>query len=371
MNGQWIGEYAGTNHGVIFINVDEVQDKYEITAYLNDYSAKLPGSGVIFSTPNKAPSFNIRESVIPVNPLTGIFDEWKNVRGFYPQDVRVPSYADISLSYDGNRLQVSWITDIGTSGSCILEKSDVEGDSELKAEDKTWNEFKEYVSTLESKNFIYRGQKKPWKLSTSYHRSGRANLARYLSFDIPVLHRYLSSQTKHFFNLNNGDENGAFYNLAQHHGYPTPLLDWTSSPYVAAYFAYKEISKTKSQKATPSEKVRIFLFDRDSWIQDFPQLSQLLLASPHFSIRDFLAIENNRMIPQQAVSSLTNLVDIEAYIRSQESIKQKQYLWVIDMPVSERIKVMKELEYMGITAGALFPGLDGTCEELKERHFDI
>lgn len=371
MKGQWIDEYAGTNHGVIFINIDEVQDKYEVTAYLNDYSAGLPGSGVIFSTSNKSPSFNVRESVIPVNPQTGTFDEWENVRHFYPQDVRLPLFADINVSYDGNRLQVSWTTDIGTSGSCILERSNVEGDSELKAEDKTWNEFKAYVSTLESKNFIYRGQKKPWKLSTSYHRSGRANLTRYLKFDVPVLHRYLSSQTKHFFNLSNGDETGAFYNLAQHHGYPTPLLDWTSSPYVAAYFAYKEISKSDSREALQSEKVRIFLFDRHGWENDSLQFSKLLLSSPHFSVQDFLAIENNRMIPQQALSALTNLVDIEAYINSQELIRRKQYLWAIDLPVAERVKVIKELEYMGITAGALFPGLDGTCEELKERYFDI
>jgi len=369
MNGQWIGEYAGTNHGVIFINIDDLQDKYEVTAYLNDYSAQLPGSGVIFSTTDKASNFNVRQPVIPVNPHTGIFDEWGNVRTYYPQDVRLPSYADISVSHDGTHLNVSWATDIGTSGSCILQKSEILDDSELDAEDKTWSEFKDYVSKLESKKFIYRGQRKPWKLSTSFHRSGRFGLNRYLNFDIPTLHRYLSSQTKHFFNLLNGDENGAFYNLVQHHGYPTPLLDWTSSPYVAAYFAYKEISKEDSKKANKSDKVRIFIFDREGWVDDFPQLGQLLLSSPHFSIREFLAIENNRMIPQQAVSSLTNLVDIESYIQGQELIRRKKYLWAIDLPVAERVKVMKELEYMGITAGALFPGLDGTCEDLKERHF--
>jgi hypothetical protein len=27
--------------------------------------------------------------------------------------------------------------------------------------------------------------------------------------------------------------------------------------------------------------------------------------------------------------------------------------------------------YMGITAGSLFPGLDGACEELTQRNFDI
>jgi hypothetical protein len=30
---------------------------------------------------------------------------------------------------------------------------------------------------------------------------------------------------------------------------------------------------------------------------------------------------------------------------------------------------MKELALMGITAGSLFPGLDGACEELRERLF--
>jgi hypothetical protein len=30
---------------------------------------------------------------------------------------------------------------------------------------------------------------------------------------------------------------------------------------------------------------------------------------------------------------------------------------------------MRELSFMGITAGALFLGLDGACEELAERNF--
>lgn len=43
----------------------------------------------------------------------------------------------------------------------------------------------------------------------------------------------------------------------------------------------------------------------------------------------------------------------------------------VDLPVGERKKVIRELGYMGITAGSLFPGLDGACEELKERNFEI
>lgn len=40
------------------------------------------------------------------------------------------------------------------------------------------------------------------------------------------------------------------------------------------------------------------------------------------------------------------------------------------LPRRDRRQAMNELSYMGITAGSLFPGLDGACEELKERNFE-
>lgn len=97
----------------------------------------------------------------------------------------------------------------------------------------------------------------------------------------------------------------------------------------------------------------------------------MVSVKPNFARLHLFAIENSRMIPQQAISFLSNLVDIEKYIFLQEKFRGKKYLSAIDLPVSDRIKVMNELAYMGITAGALFPGLDGTCEELKEKNFNI
>jgi hypothetical protein len=154
----------------------------------------------------------------------------------------------------------------------------------------------------------------------------------------------------------------------QHHGYPTPLLDWTYSPYVAAFFAYRGISDEKAMQSMPDAKVRIFAFNQELWKSDFNQLAQLLPAGPHLSVSEFLALENERMIPQQAASTITNIDDIESYIVSKES-PDKQYLFAIDLPIKDRKKVIQELEYMGITAGSLFPGLDGACEELRERNF--
>jgi hypothetical protein len=84
--------------------------------------------------------------------------------------------------------------------------------------------------------------------------------------------------------------------------------------------------------------------------------------------REGLSHSNERLIPQQSISSVTNIDDRETYIRSTE-IESRRYLHIIDLPVNERQHVMRELSLMGITAGALFPGLDGACEELRERFF--
>ena len=173
------------------------------------------------------------------------------------------------------------------------------------------------------------------------------------------------------FDLTNAQQNGAFFSLIQHHGYPTPLLDWTYSPFVAAYFAYHKIKNSEAIKSPVENGVRIFLFNKEQWFSDFPQFSKLAPAPPHVSLLDALAIENNRMISQQALSTITNIDDMETYIQMVEASRSKTYLQMIDLPVTERPHVMRELSVMGITAGSLFPGLDGACEELKERFFPL
>jgi len=173
------------------------------------------------------------------------------------------------------------------------------------------------------------------------------------------------------FNFDIPDEFGAFLNLIQHHGYPTPLLDWTYSPYVAAFFAYRRITNDMAAKADPNARVRVFVFDQQEWKTDWQQILLLLFPGLNLSIGEFMAIENERMIPQQAASTVTSVDDIEAYIKHKEETKKKNYLSAIDLPVRDRGDVVRDLRYMGITAGSLFPGLDGACEELAERNFEI
>lgn len=163
--------------------------------------------------------------------------------------------------------------------------------------------------------------------------------------------------------------------LAQHHGYPTPLLDWTYSPYIAAYFAYADIPKDAIDGY-----VRVFIFDVNGWVnkidyiskinkKDFKSLIHLNFTLPSFSYLEPLSIGNNRMLPQQSVSMFSSIDDIEGYIENRGKETNHEYLKIYDLPVKDRTKVMRELDYMGITDASLFPGLDGACKALKEKYF--
>lgn len=182
------------------------------------------------------------------------------------------------------------------------------------------------------------------------------------------LHANLSSLTQHVFELDNPKENGAFYSLVQHHGYPTPLLDWTYSPFIGAFFSYRTLRR---ENMHDDSFVRIFVFDKREWSRDFPHFGLISPAPPHLSFLSALAINNSRMVPQQALSSVTNIDDLENFIKSRQKAKSKTYLEIIDLPTSARPVVMQELSLMGITAGSMFPGLDGACEQLRERYFEF
>jgi hypothetical protein len=369
MKGQWIGTYDGSNTGLIVVNIDERSSYFEGMAWLNESNPNMPSMAASFNTKDKGSEFKFRTNWLsPINPLTGVTDSIDIVKKSFGDEVVFPKYADVTGSWNKESLALSWKTDIGTHGSCNLPCSKATLPSELVPIVSNWDSFRSEFANMEGRRFLFRGQNKPWRLRTSFHRADRFNLNRFVFEDIQMLHKHLSARTKHVFNLEIPNENGAFFNLVQHHGYPTPLLDWTYSPYVAAFFAYRGISNDDVLHSKPGDVVRIFAFNQELWKSNLNQLHQLMSSGPHVSVEEFLAVENERMIPQQAASTITNIDDIESYIKSKE-IPGTQYLFAYDLPVKDRNKVIQQLEYMGITAGSLFPGLDGACEELRERNF--
>jgi hypothetical protein len=370
MNGQWVGRYGGSNSGLLVIDIDDMGAHYQGRAYAYDDNHGMPSTFVFVQTPDKADSFRLKLDLYPIDPRNSEPSTWEQLGSLFP-GVIFPRRAEVNFSWKGPTLKVDWKTDIETIGAAEISKTRAGEPTEYQPlpDVTNWEQFKAFINRLEHRRYIFRGQRDALRLRTSFHRTGRADLTRFLAEDIKTLHRHLSLRTSHIFNLNIPDENGAFFNLVQHHGYPTPLLDWTYSPFVGAFFAYQRV-KSSEAAASDDEKVRIFMFDQKQWRVTYTQISKLTPCRPHFSIMEFIAIDNERLVPQQSISSVTNIDDIESYIRSTET-GETRYLQIIDLPLKERPHVMRELSVMGITAGSLFPGLDGACEELRERFFHL
>nr|WP_298096473.1 FRG domain-containing protein [uncultured Shinella sp.] len=371
MRGQWQGNYTGYSTGEITIQIDEYDSYFSGRACIfetgNNYGIYI----CEFQTSNKADHQNFRVP-IKIQRFAEAIDISRSELSSVLPNVESPTHADIDLKVLRKGLRVSATThrDNIRMGmiSSLLNRGAAEKKSKLIADKKVhgWEKFKQMIGGMERDRYIFRGQPVVNRLRTSFHRTNRKDLHRFSTFDIPQLHGMVTSKTNHYFDLRDNIQNAAFWNLLQHHGYPTPLLDWTHSPYVAAYFAFRE--KNRNDLA-PKQKIRIFMLDRLAWQNDFPQLYSVVNVRPHFSLLNPVALENPRALPQQAICSITTVDDVEEYLMQCGKLAGKIYSRVFELPYHERDSVLSELRLMGVAAGSLFPEIDGACEEMRLRNF--
>ncbi|MEX5598538.1 FRG domain-containing protein [Pseudophaeobacter sp. C1-32P7] len=362
--GQWLGDFTGASSGMALLDLDQGEQWLE-------------GSVYAFSNDREQASYFAPVTIIPQQDTIRFAASALAIHPLYPrflQDGEFPEAEqnieiEVKASLDSTFLKGTWASSNGASGEVTLYPSQAASPSEYKpqGEATSWESFQAKVAELctQPYRYIFRGQAEPWRLRTSFHRTHRKDLWRYWEKDIKRIRHASVGVTSHIFDSANPDQNGAFLHLLQHHGYPTPLLDWTYSPYIAAYFAFASAPVDRDYDAP----VRIFMFDAEKWQDDWPPVLNMTLCQPHFSLLEPLAIDNDRALPQQSMAAVTNIDDIEAYIRFRERQKGTTYLRVFDLPHSLRTDVLRQLGLMGISPGSLFPGVEGLCREYRDRHF--
>lgn len=154
MNGQWIGSFTGTDNGTLHVNIDEDEAVYRGTAYLFT-GPMLPVAVVYFSTADKKPDFSFRtEAIHAVDPATSGAAPWDQVKNKYPGDVPFANYADVKGSVDEQSLTMSWHTDNGVTGECVLPRSKAGEPSELIAEEWDWSTYKRNAIQLAEKRLF-------------------------------------------------------------------------------------------------------------------------------------------------------------------------------------------------------------------------
>lgn len=354
LKGQWMGNVTGTFHGMVTLNID----------------LKNPFAGRFLFYDNDIARQNLHARIeLKIEDNKRIAGTLDNFQPLHSQNVSLPVQAFINGNLEGEELKCS--LEAGTEIKSEFSVTKKPPQEQYQPEHiLDWKGYKDWVQVecLKCPGLVFRGQQDNSQgLRTLFHRVGRTDLIRYLREDVTTLCHYINAFSRYQYNPDALSDVLSLLNLAQHHGYPTPLLDWTESPYIAAYFAFEEEPEIKN-----SEYVRIFVFDRKTWHNTFPEKFDSNLfyePSPVIEARVPRIPDNYRALYQQSVVTYTNIDEIELYLQIYAEKYNKKFLRRIDLLASERKISMKDLQLMNIARASLFPGIDGICKTLRERYF--
>jgi len=259
---------------------------------------------------------------------------------------------------------------------------------------KAWEEFDEHVSRLTQERvsrkeatgtyiseYLFRGQSNSsWPLTTTLERfTGRLlTLREYYNIlcatkpqvetftetsweKIPSLPDYITKIGDEGLLLPGQFPAYEYFVYLRHHGFPSPLLDWTRSPYVAAYFAFRNVCST-------AENVSIYAYceytvGHKSGSSNEPKITGL---GPYVR-------SHRRHFQQQSQYTIcTKHHNGEhVYERHEDAFagntEDQDELWKFNIPNSEKHKVLQRLEQYNINAFSLFGSEESLMETLSFR----
>ena len=261
---------------------------------------------------------------------------------------------------------------------------------------KSWEEFETEVGKIIDANmkiasakkpmhifpFLFRGhQDSTFQLATTLERTNAGNMSFKNYYELissvqPQIETFTGKiwllQEREDFIKRTKSPDGLIFQMwgmdayrymiyLRHHGFPSPLLDWSSSYNIAAYFAFRSPVKPASNV------VSIYAFSEYSeGIKSGSSAHAKITGSGPY-VRS-----HKRHFLQQGQYTICSAFDKELFFAHHEEVfsrgeKHQDVCYKFNIPWTERAKVLKKLDNYNLNAFSLFDSEESLLETMALR----
>jgi hypothetical protein len=162
--------------------------------------------------------------------------------------------------------------------------------------------------------------------------------------------------------------------LAQHHGIPTRLLDWSENPLVGLFFAVEKDDSERGpvdgklfalnpdllNEAGAGQPKGVMLLGEDKELDDYLPGKQFAMKLPKFAV---VAPQSfDRIVAQSGVFTITHYLDPQDLEQSSSAVIEE---FIVPQTAKARLRI--ELQRLNITEATVYPDLEYIGRAIKQQ----